>query len=136
LSSPVKPVVQPFAAHKREEVQNYGYHESLHQQKIYATPRAFLKFLGVSEDLLESSAKPIGKDSTTAIGQPEGSGKSGGTGSESGGQSTSSDGAAIEKDTDFSYTNFVRAANALAGSMKNKCGSSCSALFFRADLSS
>jgi hypothetical protein len=123
LSSPVKPVVQSFAAHKREEVQKYGYDKSLHQLKDYETPEAFLKFLGVSEDVLEANTKPIGKDSTTASGQPEGSGESGGeSGGESNGKRTGSDGMAIEVSTDFSRTSFVRAANALARSMKNKCG--------------
>jgi len=125
LSSPVKSVVQPFAAHKREEVQNYGYDKSLHQLKDYETPEAFLKFLRVSEDLLEASAK----DTT-----PGGSGKSSG---KSKGKSTASDGKAIEESTDFSRKNFVRAANALAESMKNKCAYFLALpLIFRVDLSS
>jgi len=57
-----------------------------HQLKDYVTPEAFLKFLGVSEDILEASAK-----NTT----PRGSGKSKG-------KSTGSDRKAIEKSIDFS----------------------------------
>jgi len=72
-------VVQPF-------VQNYEYDMSLHQLKDYVTPEAFLKFLGVSEDILEASAK-----NTT----PRGSGKSKG-------KTTGSDRKAIEKSIDFS----------------------------------
>jgi len=128
-----KSVAQPFAAHRRKEVQNYGYDKSLHQLKDYETPKAFLKFLGISKDVL-ANAKSIGNDSTTASIQPEGSGKSSG---KSKGKSTESDGMAIEEYTDFSHENFVRAANALAESMKNKCGYLLAlALFLLADLSS
>lgn len=119
LSSPVKSVAQPFAAHKREEVQNYGYDKSLPQLKDYETTEVFLKFLRVSEDVLEANARPIKKDSTTASADSEGSGMSG---EKRKGKGTGSDGMAIEESTDFSRKNFVRVANVLAESMKNKCG--------------
>jgi len=90
--------------------------------------------LGVSEDVLKANAKPIGKESTTATGQPEGSGKSIGKRK---GKNTGRHGIAIEEHTNFSRKNFVRAANALAESMKNKCGYLLAlALFLLADLSS
>ena len=111
LSSPVKPVVQSFAAHKHKEVQKYGYDKSLHQLKDYEIPEVFLKFLGVSEDVLKANTKPIGKDSTTASGQPEGSGESS---RESKGKHT---GMAIEVSTNFSRTSFVLVVNTLARSI-------------------
>jgi hypothetical protein len=52
-SSPVKPVAQHFAEHKRDEVQDYAYNKHNHQLDPFKTKKAFLGFLAVSEDILK-----------------------------------------------------------------------------------
>jgi len=66
LSSPVKPVTQPYAEHKRDEVQAFVYDEGIHQVENFT-------FLGVPEGV---TAKVVasGKSSKKSRGK---SGKSG-----------------------------------------------------------
>lgn len=52
-SSPVKPVAQHFAEHKRDEVQDYAYNKNNHQLDPFKTKKDFLGFLAVSEDTLQ-----------------------------------------------------------------------------------
>jgi len=61
--SPVKPVVQHFAEHKRDEVQAFGYDEDLHHLGDFGE-QDFLNFLGVDKAFLNvetPSTKVTGK---------------------------------------------------------------------------
>ena len=135
LSSPVKPVAQHFAEHKRDEVQAFGYDKELHQLEVWGE-QDFLTFLGVDEAFINvepPSAKVTGKQPSGK--QPEFSrrrkkasgrkasgkkanGKGSGNGSAEGDAEAS--GERIADASEFSLTNFVQAANTLAKSMKEK----------------
>jgi hypothetical protein len=95
LSSPVKPVAQHFAEHKRDEVQDFCYNEIIHQVEDFTTHEEFFNFLRVSEEVFRKhSGKNSGKSNAEAS----------------------------EEASDFSRENFVQAANTLAKLMKDECG--------------
>ena len=124
LSSPVKPVIPHFADHKRDEVQAFGYDKDLHQLAAFGE-QDFLDFLGIDEAFL--NVDPPGQQSsrTQPSGKKKGSGKkvsgkkdngkkaSGKANAEASGEGTADA-------SEFSFTNFIRAANTLAESMKEK----------------
>src|SRR5258705_10904721 len=125
LSSPVKPVVQHFAEHKRDEVQAFGYDKDLHHLGDFGE-QDFLDFLRVDEAFLNvetPSAKLTGK-------QPSGKRRSGrkmkASGNKARGRKASGKGSAEGSSkatpdaSEFGHKNFVQAANILAKSMKQK----------------
>jgi hypothetical protein len=113
---PVKPVAQHFAEHKRDGVwQAFAYDEDLHQVGNLLE-KDFLNFLGVDEAILNvepPSAEVTGEQPT---GRNQASEKKGG------GKKVSADGNAkgTADASKFNHENFLRAANTLAKSMKEK----------------
>jgi len=106
-SSPVKPVVQHFAEHKRDEVQAFGYDEGIHQVKDFKTHEDFFNFLRVSEEAIKKHSGKVSKMVDEKA----------------------------SKASDFSRENFVQAANTLAKSIKDDCEYLLSlAPFFLVDL--
>ena len=143
LSSPVKPVIPHFADHKRDEVQAFGYDKDLHQLAAFGE-LDFLDFLGVHEAFLNvdppeqqpSGTQPSGKnkkgsrkkvsgkkdngkkdDGKKASGK-KASRKSSGKASAEANAEASGEG--TTNASEFSFTNFVQAANTLTESMKEK----------------
>ena len=128
LSSPVKPVIPHFADHKRDEVQAFGYDKDLHQLAAFGE-QDFLDFLGVDEAFL--SVDPPGQQPsrTQSIGKKKSSGKkvSGkkdngkkASGKANAEASAEASGEGTADASEFSFTNFIQAANTLAESMKEK----------------
>jgi hypothetical protein len=56
-SSPVSRIAKPFAEHKRNEVQAFGYDKDIHQLKPFGTAEAFIEFLAIAEELLPKATK-------------------------------------------------------------------------------
>ena len=120
LSSPVKPVIPHFADHKRDEVQAFGYDKDLHQLAAFGE-QDFLDFLEVDEAFLNvdppgqqpSRTQPSGK-------KKKGSGKKVSGKKASGKASAEASGEGAADVSEFSFTNFIQAANTLAESMKEK----------------
>jgi hypothetical protein len=133
LSSPVKPVIPHFADHKRDEVQAFGYDKDLHQLAAFGE-QDFLDFLGVDEAFLnvdppgqqpsrtQSSGKKKKSSGKKVSGKKDNgkkaSGKANAEGSAEGSGEGSGEGSADA--SEFSFTNFIQAANTLAESMKEK----------------
>jgi hypothetical protein len=115
LLSPVKPVAPHFAERKRDGLQAFVYDEDLHQMGNLLE-KDFLNFLGVDEAILNvepPSAEVTGEQPT---GRNQASGK------KVGGKKVSADGNAkgTADASKFNHENFLRAANTLAKSMKEK----------------
>ena len=53
-SSRLRKIPLFFAEHKRDQVQAFAYDEDIHQPTPFKTPDAFIKFLGVPQNLLQS----------------------------------------------------------------------------------
>ena len=124
LSSPVKPVLPHFADHKRDEVQAFGYDKDLHQLAAFGE-QEFLDFLGVDEAFLNvdpAGQQPSGTQSSGRKTKDSGKKASGKkvSGKASGKSSAMGGGEGTEDASEFGFTNFVQAANALAESMKKK----------------
>jgi len=47
-----------FAEHKRDQVQAFAYDEDIHQPVPFETSNAFIEFLGVPQNLLQSEPPP------------------------------------------------------------------------------
>jgi len=125
LSSPVKPVIPHFADHKRDEVQAFGYDKDLHQLAAFGE-QDFLDFLEVDEAFLNvdppgqqpSRTQPSGKKkkgSGKKVSGKKDSGKKA-----SGKASAEASGEGTADASEFSFTNFIQAANTLTVSMKEK----------------
>jgi hypothetical protein len=100
---------QHFAEHKRDEVQDFGYDETVHLLKDFDTQEEVFDFLGVADELLEVSPKVTGEDSVED--SAKGGGKSRGKAM---GKAKVNDGDPNE----FSRKNFIQASNRLSDAMK------------------
>ena len=126
LSSPVKPVIPHFADHKRDEVQAFGYDKDLHQLAAFGE-QDFLDFLGVHEAFLNppdsnpAERSPVERRRVAdrkLVERKKASGKANAEASAEASAEATGEGTADA--SEFSFTNFIQAANTLAESMEEK----------------
>lgn len=84
-------IAKPYAEHKRQEVQAFGYDEGIHRLEPFARAEAFIEFLAIADEPLPVTKKATKKAAKKATKQT------------------------------FTFDNFVQKANTLAESMKDEC---------------